>query len=84
MKKSDFKMIKCKGCGKPFKARIECIPKQRPEECYYCKDCLSFHKATILQLDNFYKRLDAMEYEIDRLRKFHEEKMKQLYENDGV
>lgn len=81
MKRSDFKLVKCRGCKKPFQARIQCKPKDRPAECYYCKDCLTFRKASIIQLDNIYKRLANMEKDIDRLRDLHEKRMKELFNN---
>jgi hypothetical protein len=76
MKKSEFVLIKCKGCGDPFKARRECKPKPRPEECNYCKTCLNFRKACEILIDTFDERLKKMEEEIERMRKFHEEQMK--------
>ncbi len=82
MKKSEFVLVKCKGCGNPFQARLKCKLKDRPDDCYYCKGCLTFKKASILQLDNIYRRLDDMEKEINRIRKFHEDRMKEIYQDN--
>lgn len=80
MKKSNFLLIKCEGCGKPFPANPVCksIKKNRPRYCNYCKECLTFKKGIELLLEQLYKRQIEIKDEIDRIKEFHEKRMKEL------
>jgi len=80
MKKSDFILIKCAGCGHPFKAYPKCktTKKNRPRYCDYCKECLTFKKGINLLLEQLYKRQTEIKDEIDRTKDFHEQRIKEL------
>lgn len=79
MKKSGFIFIKCAGCGQPFKAYPICRnSKKRAEYCEYCRECLTFKKGTDLLIKNLYERQAEIKNEIDRVKQFHERRMREL------
>lgn len=68
-------MINCAACKKPFNPGKE---KKPPKYCGYCRECLTFKKGSDLLIKNLYERQAEIKNEIDRVKLFHDKRMKEL------